>query len=160
MSVLEELLELVEGAEARSNVIDNGRAGTKVRFLVADKLKIMTCITQNSIPFSDVCMHLAQAGRNYSTWSSRFYAWQKDFEKGKLDCQLAVAIQRAQPNPRAIDSLKLLVEHRLNSGCTVEEIVERVGEIAVAWKEMRANEVRGEVEALLASKGLTIADLK
>lgn len=136
---LEAVYNLAVEAGHRATVVEMVGCGPKTRFLIADKEHIMRLMREASLTFSEVCMHFAGKGMNYSTWQSRFYAWQKDFERGKLDVGLAIAVQRAQRKPRpTMDDIIRLVELDQMIGCMQAEMENMKEQIDIRLIEFAA----------------------
>lgn len=156
-TTIKQITDFMIGAIARSN----GGGGARV-FLIEDKKKIVEMVRDCALSQSKIAKHLSQHWDDYQKWLGRFNVWGVAYNKGQLNIERAVAVQRPkpQPQPQPIDSFKLLIEHGLRGGKSIQDIVDRAFEVAHAWKVERANDTLGDVEALLKSKGLSLDDLK
>lgn len=158
---LHAIYELLIEAEKRATVVDNGIAGVKVRFLIKDKQDIMREIKKAELSFTEVCTYIAGKGLPYTTWNSRFYTWQKDWESGKLDIGLAVAIQRSKPGRQyRTNPLHEVLAVMLKEGRTLAEIQSNFEVAFARIKDDATKAAVDSVETILKSRGLTLDDLK
>jgi hypothetical protein len=159
---LQVIYDLLVASEKRATVVDNGLAGVKVRFLIKDKQDIMREIKKAELGFPEVCTYLAGKGLPYSTWNSRFYTWQKDWESGKLDIGLAIAVQRKKPGRHhyRLNPLHETLAEMLKEGRSLAEIE---SSFVVAFARIKDDITKAavdSVETILKSRGLTLDDLK
>lgn len=69
-------------------------------FLIQDKKKVVDMFRDCATMNTKICQMLSDAtGEGYWTWYTRIQNWIMADNKGKLNVELAVSVQRAQPKP-------------------------------------------------------------
>lgn len=160
---LQSIKTLVNEATQRATKVDHGgMAGVKTRFLVKDKAAIIREIKKSELSYVDVCQYLSQHGEVYSTWSSRFYAWNKDWVDGKLDIDLAISVQRKKPGKSSnlINPLHSVLDQMVKERRSLADIESCFAIAFARVKDDLTKSAVDSVETILRSRGLTLEDLK
>lgn len=160
---LENIRNIILSAVSRATKVDNGQmGGIKTRFLVKDKAAIIREIKKSEISYPEVCQYLANNGETYSTWSSRFYAWNKDWLDGKLNIDLAISVQRKKQGPSklSVNPLHDVLGSMVKDGKTLAEIESCFAIAFARIKDDATKSAIDSVETILKARGLTLDDLK
>lgn len=137
------------------------RASGSRHFLIEDKRVIVEMVRNCLSTHRQIAKALVTSSDSEERWLSRFATWGAAYNRGDLDVSKAVAV-RSSKNITQVGNhtLKTLIEYELRSGMSVDSLISMVKSITDQFKAEIVNEAKREVEQMLATKGLSLSDLK
>jgi hypothetical protein len=134
-------------------------------FLIRDKKMIVNMIKGSKVMNTKIASALSDAtGERYWTWATRISNWIMADNKGKLNFEEAVAVQRKTP---------VAVAHKVENpfhkvfdflvgveGRTFAEVESLFAQALDRKKFDLAKETKASLDVILKAKGLTLDDLK
>lgn len=160
-TTIHQIIDFVADAVKRSN----GGGGSRF-FLIEDKKTVIEMIRDCSLSQTKIAQHLATHWDDYQKWMGRFTSWGCAYNKGQLNVQMAVAVQRPKRIVEKQTSedrlLQAMADMFHEEGKSFEDIQKTIDQCFAWLKEDHTHYLRELLDELLADKGrgATIEDLK